>query len=195
VDAYDASVLADELVELIRITNGDVLLAESLGQQRFDDTQALRDILCLPIRPGFCLVCSVDIEHGGIAGREGREQHLFPGAVHVLGGFRGTRRKNNLSSTRGRKVRLQAKPWMLTRGSLVPSKTRMSLRCGQVFSQSFHGERPGAQPRASFTRTALDVREHETPSIGLTLNVRCRRVHRVYPTALLRAPVDCLSSD
>jgi hypothetical protein len=50
VDPYNAGVLANELVELVRIADGDVFLAESLGQQRFDDTQALRDILCLPIK-------------------------------------------------------------------------------------------------------------------------------------------------
>ena len=38
VDPYDASVLANELVELVGITDGDVFLAESPGQQRFDDT-------------------------------------------------------------------------------------------------------------------------------------------------------------
>jgi len=99
VDLYDASVLADELVELVGITDGDVFLAESLGQQRFDDTQALRDILCLPIRPGLRFVRPVNIKYRGIEGRQSREQHLFPGAVHVFAGFRSARCKNYLSST------------------------------------------------------------------------------------------------
>src|ERR1700739_219791 len=39
VDPYDTSVLANELVELVRVTDGDVFHGESLGQQCFDDTQ------------------------------------------------------------------------------------------------------------------------------------------------------------